>query len=231
MPRYVVYAYEPSFTIALAGAGALIVSMTISGIQLFRYKTPFFALIVQAQMAQTAAALAHVFYLINPQPNPMKDGAVMAQSILFSMIPSLLGIGIFFVFTRLVWFVTPNEKRNKHVIGMPVHHLSFLWGLAFVVPDMVKGVMGFAFKPQPGQPMDSHSFPVRIEEICMVIQVFVWLLYTIWTIRFMRMSSHWLIPGEAEAKDWRRLGWTTVAASAVMTVCCRVPLRYCASIC
>jgi len=132
------------------------------------------------------------------------------------MVPSLLAIGIFFVFTRVIWFVTPNEKRNKQVIGLPIHHITLLWGLAFVIPDLTKGVMGMAFKELAQ--CDPHSYPVRIEEICMVIQIFVFMLFTVWTARFMQMANHWLIPGEAEAKNWRKLGWATVASSAIMTV-------------
>jgi hypothetical protein len=211
-----IYGYEPSFSFAVVGAAALLISMTIGLIQLFRYKCWFFGLVTQACMVQVAGAIARIAVIVVGPRDPKDMTAVMITSMMFSMVPSLLGIGIFFVFTRVIWFVTPNDKRNKHVIGLPVHHISFLWGLAFVIPDMVKGVMGIAFKELAQ--CDPHSFPVRVEEICMVIQLFVFMLYTVWTVRFMQMSNHWLIPGEAEARNWRKLGWTTVIASAVMTV-------------
>jgi hypothetical protein len=130
-----------------------------------------------------------------------------------------LTMSIFFTHTRVIWWVTPNEKRNAKVLGVPTHWITAIWGLAFVVPDILKGVLAQVGKPPKNHPPNPHSMWHRIENTCIVFQVFVRIGYTIWAVNFMRMSRQWLIHSEGtEDNSWRVMGWTNVAAAVLLTV-------------
>jgi hypothetical protein len=136
----------------------------------------------------------------------------------FQIAPSLLGISLFFTFTRIIWWVTPNEKRTRNVLWFPVHKISFFWTLFFAIPDMTKAIISNMEKPEKGKPPNPASLFNRIQQICLAIQFFVVVLWTLWAARLMRVSRKWVISGEAEDKNWRALGWACVASSTLLSV-------------
>ena len=218
------FMYQPSFSIAVGAAIIFIISTTITTVQLFSYKTWYFALILQAAVVDVVASVARCHAVLNPK----SMGAYIIQMMGYQIAPSMLGISIFFTFTRVIWWVTPNDKRSRRVLWFPIHKISFCWTLLFALPDIGKGIAGNIGKPAEGKMPNPASIGSRIQQICLAVGFFVAALWTLWAIRFMRMSRKWIINGEAEDKDWRKLGWACVGSGVLLTVscsCCAVFLQ------
>jgi hypothetical protein len=208
--------YQPSFSISVGAAIVFIISTAVTTAQLFAYKTWYFALILQAAIIDVVASAARCHAVLNPQSKT----AFIIQMMGFQIAPSMVGIVIFFTFTRVIWWVTPNDKRTRKVIGFPVHLISFCWTLLFALPDVVKAVASNVNKPPEGKPPNPTSMGNRIQQICLAVNFFVIALWTLWAIRFMRMSRRWVISGEAEDKDWRALGWACIGGGVLLSVSC-----------
>jgi hypothetical protein len=127
--------------------------------------------------------------------------------------PTLVSLGNVFTYTRIVWFVTPNEKRNFKTLWGPPKATSIMWGLLFTLADGTKGVAQNVLKP-------TDPLSTKIVETAQIVQLFMYLAFFLVTLRFMRMSRRWLIHGAAEEKNWRKLGWTVVASSGLLAVSC-----------
>lgn len=124
---------------------------------------------------------------------------------------SVTNMGIIFTYTRLMFWVTPEDKRNMQTLWSPPMWTSFTWAFLLFIGDASKTAAQTA--------LDRMSPPaILIQQIAFTYLLFVLGGFTFLTYRFMRMSKRWVIHGECEAKDWRRLGWTIVASAAIMTV-------------
>jgi len=122
---------------------------------------------------------------------------------------SITAIATIFTFTRLMWWVTPNDKRNMQQIGLPVKWVSAIWAGMSIGCDIAKGL---------GMNVHTISFASKIQLIGMVVQVFVFAGFAIFASRFMIRAQRWAVNGNAESKSWEKLGWTIVAAMTVLTV-------------
>jgi len=144
----------------------------------------------------------------------LKETGATGPFIVFTMLdmigPTMVVIANMFTMTRVIWLVTPNERRNMATLYAPPHWMSFMWVLMFSVFDIGKSIGQQAFK---------HTDPTgtKIQDIGQVLQVFVLAGHFLFSLRFMRMSRRWLIHGAAEEKRWRDLGWTAVAVGGILT--------------
>jgi hypothetical protein len=124
---------------------------------------------------------------------------------------TVTNIGIIFTYTRLMFWVTPEDKRHFQTLWSPPMWTSFTWAFLLFIGDASKTVAQMA--------LDRMSpLSMLIQIIALIYQFFVLAGFTFVTYRFMRISKKWLVHGECDAKDWRRLGWTIVASAAIMTV-------------
>jgi hypothetical protein len=206
--------YSPSFSIAVAAAMVFVISCTTTTVQIFHNKTWYFLLLLQAALADVVAAVARCYSILNTKSMV----AFAIQMMGFKIAPSLLAISIIFTFTRIIWWVTPNEKRTRKVLLFPVHKVSFFWTIFFAVPDMAKGILSQLSRPGPGKRPNPTSVFNRIQQICLTAQFFVMVLWTLWAARLMRISRKWVISGEAEDKNWRALGLACIASSTILSV-------------
>jgi hypothetical protein len=201
---------------AVVGIVVHIVLAAIMILQIKRTKAWYFGLLPQAAVGGIVGSVARIHAILNP-------GAMtpfMVQKIALSMEPSMAGLAIMFTHTRIIWLVTPNDKRNFKTLGVPSNWITFVWAFPFVLPDMVKGVISQLGQPAKGEKPNPHSIFHRIESICNVFQIIAVAAYTLWAANFMRKSASWHPYDEmVNRKNWRLLGWTDVAASLLITVC------------
>jgi RTA1 like protein len=210
------FGYEASFSMAVLGAIVHIVLALILIFQIKRSKAWYFGLLPQGAVAGIIGSVARIHAILHP--GVMTPFVV--QKVALSMEPSMVCLAIMFTHTRIIWLVTPNDKRNARVLGVPSNWITCIWGFAIILPDMVKGVVSQLGTPAKGQKPNPHSIYHRVESICGVLQIVAIAAYTIWAANFMRKSASWH-PYDAMVKrrNWRLLGWIDVAASVIVTVC------------
>jgi len=184
--------------------------------QLISTRAWFMFILPQAILLPVIGSVARAHAALNLKSPSMTPYIV--QHVMFGMIPSLTAILLIMIFTRVIWLTTPNSVRNRKNIGMPIHQISLLWGLAFVIPDIVKGIAQNINKPKPGEHPDPASLSNRIETICLVVQFFSIAGWTVFATVFMRKSRHWPPPTEGERPGVREIGWAMVACGAIITV-------------
>lgn len=138
-------------------------------------------------------------------------GPFIIATMMEMIAPTLVSLANVFTYTRLVWWVTPNEKRNFKTLWGPPKATSIMWGGLFTVAEITKAVAQNALKP-------TDPLSTKIQETAQIAQFFMFLAFFLVSLRFMRISGRWLIHGAVEEKNWRKLGWTIVVSAGVLTV-------------
>ncbi|KIW09616.1 uncharacterized protein PV09_00483 [Verruconis gallopava] len=123
---------------------------------------------------------------------------------------TITSLGIIFTYTRVMWWVTPDDLRNYHILWTPPYWTSFLWGFLIFIGDVTKSVAQNALK-------QTDPLSTKIQIIALGYQFFVLSAFTFTTFRFMMMSKTWAINFECDNKNWRQLGWTVVICAALIT--------------
>jgi hypothetical protein len=188
-------------------------SFVVTTIQFFKYKAWYLMLLPQAVLVSCIGCIARTHVILNPKAQT----AFIIQHMMFGMVPSLLGIMIMMTFTRVVWLVTPNSLRNRKNIGLPIHHISLLWALGFVMADITKAVASNVGKPNGHEKPNPGSLSNRIQQICLVIQFFFIIAWTSWAALFMRKSRNWPQPTDGVAPGVRAIGWAGVVTGVLIT--------------
>jgi len=111
--------------------------------------------------------------------------------------------------TRVIWWVTPNERRNVQTLKAPPMMMSLMWCGIFTIADLGKAVSQHLFKP-------TDPMGMKIQEIGQLIQFFILSGFFLWALRFMTISRRWLIASECQEARWRKLGWTVVSVSGLL---------------
>jgi hypothetical protein len=205
------YIYKPSFGMAIVGASAMLIASGFHTYQLIKYKSWYFFLMTQAVLMSAAGMIVRTHSIMTLKETGA-TGPFVIFMLLDSIAPTLAVIANIFTMTRVIWWVTPNERRTIHTLKAPPKMISFMWVGLFSLCDIGKSVGQQAFKP--------HTNPtgLKIQEIGSVLQFFVLAGFLMFALRFMRISRRWLIHGDCEEKKWRKLGWTVVICAAILAV-------------
>lgn len=200
------YIYAPSFSIAVVGSISFLIAGFILSAQLIRNKAWYFNLIPQAALLEAAGMIARTDSTLH-----VTNLTAFAAQVLATAIPeSLVAIGDIFTFTRIMWWVTPTDKRNHENMGVPVKWVSAIWASMSVTCDILKAI---------GSTLRTNPTAQKVEMVGLILQFFVFTAFTMYSARFMWRARRWLISGEAEAKSWERLGWTVVGVMGTLAVC------------
>ncbi|KAF2666083.1 hypothetical protein BT63DRAFT_463244 [Microthyrium microscopicum] len=207
------FIYMPSFSMAAAGALVFLISATITNYQFFTRKAWNFMLMPQGAVVDVVGAAARVYAVTNFSDKT----AFIVQMMGFQIAPALVTIQTMMVFTRVIWWVTPIENLNSKVLGLPHRHLTFLWALGFVIPDLAKAVVSQLDKPKPGAHPNPKGMGNRIEQICLIFQFFAIAGWSLWATMLMRRARRWIVPVELDRVRWHLLGWTCVASGFLLS--------------
>jgi hypothetical protein len=178
------------------------------------YRNWHLQLVPKAALAAVVASTVRVHAVLHPS----QQLAYLVQQTIFQAVPTLLGVATVVTFSRLVWWVAPDDKRNRSTLGLPPALLSTVWAGMLFVPDVVKAVGGLLGRPKPGAAPNPASLLNRAQSVAWLAQFFFIAGWALWALRFMGMSRRWLIGVDAVEARWRRLGWTCVACGALLSV-------------
>jgi hypothetical protein len=124
---------------------------------------------------------------------------------------TIASLGTIFTYTRVVWWVTPDDKRNFQTLLSPPGWTSIMWGLLLFIGDATKTVAQNVLK-------QTDPISLKIQITAQIYQFFVLSAFAFTTYRFMTMSKRWVVHGECEEKNWRKLGWTVVLCASISAV-------------
>jgi hypothetical protein len=200
----------PSFSMAIVGSMAFVISSVIHMIQIVKTRSWFFLPLAQAPLIVAASLIARTLSVLT-LPTTGATGPFIVFQLLDMASGTITSIGIIFTYTRVMFWVTPDDKRNFSTLWSPPMWTSFTWGLLLSFGDAAKTIAQLLIERT--NPLSS-----RIQTIATVYQFFVISGFAFTAYRFMMISRRWLIHGECETKDWRKLGWTIVWAATTIAV-------------
>ena len=210
-----IFFYEPDYSIAVGAVAVFFISFCLHAVALFTFKSWYFMVLAQAPLIDVVAAVARVFAVTHPgEMTPY-----VINMMCWSIPVSLVGIGLIFTSTRFILWVTPLDRLNVGTLLVSPIHISAIWGMLFVFPDIAKGVTAQMGKPKEGKHPNSTDIFHRIEATAGSFQFVFFGLFTLWFIRFMTISKNFAVPIEISSRPWRRFGWIIVVGNLLLTVC------------
>jgi hypothetical protein len=211
---YSLWTFTPSFSAAVGATVFYLIVSVATSVQLVQYRNWYLQLVPNAAIACAVAAALRVHAALHPSVQI----AYIIQQMIFQIVPTLLAVMTVVTFSRVVWWVTPDEKRNRRALGLPPHTLSAVWAGMLFFPDVFKAVAGTLGKPKPHSAPDPAFLLNRVQSVAWIVQFFVIASWTMWALRFMAKSRKWLIAVDAMEMRWRKLGWTCVACGVLLSV-------------
>lgn len=120
-------------------------------------------------------------------------------------------IMIAMTYTRILWLVTPDSKRNISTLWLPIHVTTFLPSVIQIGGDVMKGI---------GQQMAVHDPNTKIVSIGLLLMLWTYLFFTATALHFWFISKNWSA-GEFAGRRWRKMLGGVVISSFLF--CVRLP--------
>lgn len=191
----------------------LIISIIIH-VQIFKSKAWFIMVAAHASLMAVVVCMLRLHASLHPK----EQQAYIIYMTISGIVGALLAVLIIMTFTRIIWLVTPNDKRTFKELGVPPRAMSLFWGGLLIITDMIKIIAQTMGKPKdPHAKPDPKSSFARTQTIAIILQFFVVVGFTIWTLSFMMRSRRWILHPEVHNRNWRTLGWSCVAMSLLAT--------------
>jgi len=118
-------------------------------------------------------------------------------------------------YTRIIWWVTPDSKRNISTLWLPIHVTTFLPSVIQIGGDAMKGA---------GQQMAVHDPNTKLVSIGLLLMLWTYLFFTATTLHFWFISKHWSA-GEFVGRKWRKMLGGVVISSFLFCVRLSLPPR------
>lgn len=220
--------YVYRFSSALAVSGAVCFSI-ISILLVFlhhRLKTWFFWCMTMGAGLEALIYTARAYSVSKSAQNFVYDSKMLFPVTFVALVSvlithfasSLVAAAWYMTFGRLVWWVTPEAERQLQTLWVPARWIV----LVFVSFDLGSYVVLFidrnVYSGIPSQKKYESSRGEVVQKAATAFQLLGLTLFTLFAIRFMFVSKRWRQQWPVrQTRNWRYLGWATVASSILMT--------------
>lgn len=145
-----------------------------------------------------------------------------------SLAPSFIAAACYMTFGRMVWWVTPVEKRTLWTLWCPPRFLTAIFVLfdlgSFFVQFLGACAVGAAYTGKDlsaEQREDGTENGLAVLKLGLVLQLVCFGIFAVVGARFLVVSRRWAgraSPYNAEKPSWRRLSWMVNLSATLITV-------------
>ncbi|KAF1808166.1 hypothetical protein P152DRAFT_477564 [Eremomyces bilateralis CBS 781.70] len=190
------FMYKPNVPGNVIGT-AVFGLITITAVfQCIKYRSWYFHLWAQASLITTVALSIRTFAAIHlGEMEPY-----IIYSIAVGIPPTMIAIGLFMTFTRIIWFVAPDECITIRHLWLPSDWVTFLLGLMFAAAEIIRAAGG----------------KLHLDNIVLLAVWIQWITlacFVVLATRFLIESESWAC--YPDRKQWRKL-LVAVEASALI---------------
>jgi hypothetical protein len=139
--------------------------------------------------------------------------------------PSLIAAACYATFSRIIWWVTPQERRQIRLLWCPLQFVAPISiGLVLIASLFTLIGAGIAATTYLKESL-LEKLPqegLALLQMGLILQLVGLLTFSSIAIQFMLVSRHWMDispPSAAHLRvGWRGLGWTVITAILLLTV-------------
>lgn len=141
-----------------------------------------------------------------------------------SVAPSFMAAACYMTFGRIMWYVTPSDRRSFRSLWLPARWVAPLFVLfdmgAFVIQFLGVAAAASAYThPRAGGPQQTKvASAVRVLKLGLIVQLLCFGVFALIGSRFMFISRAWTPVSIDPQPRWRRLAWSVNASATLITV-------------
>ena len=213
---------------AFFGAGSSMPMAWIAGItisimfmihvlQYFRYKGYYLYLLMLGLTLETIGLWMRVV-AIRLSDNPAVAGFTY---LLLTVGPSFFAATCYMTFGRIVYWVSPEEKRSFKYTWVPARWITTTFISLDILGFIISCAGIFAFISNMSKTdltADQKAFfPYQVLKFGFVWQIVVFFLFTVIALHFMFSSKSYEYNWPEGSGEWRKIAWTVFIAMAILT--------------
>ncbi|MCJ1416414.1 hypothetical protein MMC32_002749 [Xylographa parallela] len=212
-----VFGYSPSMPMAWIGGVVFTLSALVHTFQYFKHRAWYLYLMMLGIFMEVFGYWTRVIAIRNPNNN----AAVFMTFLLTTLAPSFLAAGCYMSFGRIIYWVTPENRRGFRQIWVPARFITIIFTTLDMLSFSVQciGIFFLIGKlSNQSQTADQQTQAVKttydILRVGFIMQNVVFGVFMLVAFRFMFASKAWKFDWpEAGSNRWRSAGWAIVAAA------------------
>ncbi|MCJ1476129.1 hypothetical protein MMC13_004794 [Lambiella insularis] len=214
---WAVYGYDLTMPLAWIGGIVFTLSALVHIFQYFKHRAWYLYLLMLGILMEVFGYWTRVLAIQNPSNN----AAVFMTFLLTTLAPSFLAAGCYMTFGRIIYWVTPENRRGFRQVWIPARFVTMI----FICLDMLSftiqciGIFFLIAKlSNSDRTSDQQNQYIKttynILRVGFIMQNIVFGVFTIVVLRFMFASKAWKFDWpESGSNKWRTLGWSVVIAA------------------
>jgi hypothetical protein len=144
----------------------------------------------------------------------------------YSVAPSFIAAACYMTFARILWYVTPSDRRNFRSLWLPARWVAPVFVLfdmgAFFIQFL--GVVAAASAYTNTSKRDEKAQQtkinnaVRVLKFGLIVQLLCFGVFALIGSRFMFISRGWTVASINPPAGWRRLAWSVNTSATLIMV-------------
>ncbi|KAF2689013.1 RTA1-domain-containing protein [Lentithecium fluviatile CBS 122367] len=218
------YIYEPTLWLV---AVATVVFSLVTGAHIWffvRGRTWFFWAMLVGALMEVAGFISRTI----SSSDWSNVYAFLGQYLALVLAPSFVAAACYVVFGRIVWWVTPTERRNFRTLWCPPRYVS-LFFIAFDIGSFCIQFMGASAaasavtddKLSEEERREKSERGRSIMRVGLVLQLLCFMLFAVIGTRFIIISRRWAGTPPRYGRPyvrWERLNWAVNAAATLILI-------------
>jgi len=215
------YPYNPSFVSAVVAIVMFFLSFSLTLFYLFKKKTWFFFWMLDAVLMMLVGTVTRAMS-IKDEDNPHY---YIVSYLLIMLCPSVAAAACYMAFGRVIFHVTPPERRNFKNLWLPARFITPIFVTLDIIGFLIMfiGLGGMAASVASD---DIKSDPVKLKDtvdnarsalkVGLVLQLGMFIVFTLLALRFMMVSKRWR--NQWPDAKWRKFAFVICAACFLLLV-------------
>jgi hypothetical protein len=208
---------ESSMPMAWVGGILISIMFLIHIFQYFHYHGYYLYLFILGIIMEVCGYWVRVVAI--KQPN--NAAAAGITYLLLTIAPSLFAAMCYMTFGRIVFWVSPEEKRTFRYTWVPARWITTTFVALDFVGFTISSIGVFVFianSAKSDMTLDQQQYvPYQILKVAFVWQIVIFAIFSIVSLHFMFSSKSYKYDWPNANGEWRKIAWTIFIAMGILT--------------
>ena len=212
------FGYNASMPMAWIGGVVTSLLFLVHLFQVFHYRGYYLYLFILGIVLEVLGYWIRVLAIREPN----NVGAVAMSYMFITIAPSFIAATCYMTYSRIIYWVCPEEKRTLRDTGVPVGWITTIF-ISLDLTGFAIACMGvFVYIANTSKsdmtPEQQRQVPYGFLKVAFFWQIALFVIFTMATLRFMYSSKTFKYDWPNGSKEWRKIAWTNFGTMAIISV-------------
>ena len=212
------FGYDASMPMAWIGGVIMSVVFLVHLFQVFYYKGYYLYLFIFGIVLEVFGYWTRVIAIKQPD----NVGVVAVTYLLITVAPSFIAATAYMTYGRIIYWVSPQEKRTLHYTWAPVKWITTIFVSLDLAAFFISCIGIFVFIANQSKTdlndEQKREVPYQVLKVAFFWQIAVFLVFTLASFRFMFSSKTFKYDWPNGSSEWRKIAWINNGSMFIITV-------------